>query len=904
MQLRTTFALTAALTALAASPGCSCDDDTNPSGPTGGTGGSAGGAGGAGAAGGTGGAAPEGLFIDDLSAPVNVAYDEHGIVHLTCQTDEDCVAALGYVHASNRFFVMDFARHAMRGKLAGLVEAGEVVLESDYFFRLFFTTAEGEPLEDAIVASLSDEERTLLERYAAGVNAWIDDVRNGENGAVLSEEYEFPLLVTDTIADWEPQDSIAVAFSLMDTLGNSTEDELEIGQMLTSLSPELAADLLRAEPLYADYTVTASGATFSNQPAVDPKVRAQALTEVSKRLAPAKGLLRQARERMHRAWSMFDRRNEYARGSNNWLVGPSRTTSGNPILANDPHLGMSNPAVFMLAEIDSMSEGTGTLHVAGGTIPALPAVLTGHNETLAWGVTTANYDQNEVYLETMSPDGSQVWFNGGWVDVIERTFTFANADGEPVDKTFKWVPHHGPIIAEDSAADTAISVRWVLHEGLTDIGSFIALNRGEAVADVPGALADLTVTNQNFISIDTEGNVGWHPIAKIPNRPWATLAMPSWAPVPGDGTAEWSGFIDTAALPQLINPPAGIIATANQDITGDSDDGDLTNDGHAPLQELITAPGVRMHRIVEMLEAGGATHDTDSMLAIQADTYSSIAELVLPPLLTELETLGLTGTPASALAALQQWQLTCPTGIETSDPMSAKVMDSAVAREATGCTVWHATIHQILDGMIGDEEVAADVDFPMRGKLALLLTDLTNPGQLQTLGSFWDDVSTGAVETRADVLTAAMDAVGVYLLTIGPNVDDWRWGRVHHISFASIFNDFGLNTYNNGPFANDGGLYTVDVAPAAWMRNKDERPAPDEVDMAQTWGATVRTVIEPTADGMRMKIQHSGGTNLDRESPFYDQLVENYLQNVPVDFPFGPGAVPNPAIELVIEPTP
>ena len=885
MRLTAKLAL-ASVVGLALTPvACGDDDVASKSNPTtsstGGTGG------------GGGGGLPDGLFIEGLSASVDVAYDDHGIVHITCQTDEDCVATLGYVHAANRFFVMDFVRHAMRGTLGGIVAAGDAVLESDFFYRQFMSTAQGEPLEDAVVADMDAESLQLLERYAAGVNAWIDDVRMGRNGAALSTEYDFQLMNKDVIDDWEPQDSVAMGFYLMDLLANTVDEELTIGQMMADFPADLAADALRIAPPFADFTIPASGGTFPA--AFPPPPPGPPSAGSSAKLAHAGALMRRARQRMTAARSLLHLPRDGALGSNNWVIAPERTSGGNAILSNDPHLGMNNPAVFFPVEVDSTTSGSGTLHVAGGSIPALPAVLIGHNETLAWGVTTANYDLNEVYLETLNDAGTAVMFNGSWVDIVTRDVTFANAAGDPVTKTLKWVPHHGPILEEDLTSKTAISVRWVLQEGMTDVKSFMGLNRAAAVSDLPAALADITATNQNFVAVDDQGNIGWYPYGRIPNRPWASLAQPSWAPVSGDGTAEWSGFIDKADLPQLSNPPAGFIATANQDITGASADGDPTNDGHPVLQALDTAPGARMHRIVQLIEDNGSAHDVATELGIQADTFSVIAEAIVPPLVQELGNLGLTGTAATAVTVLGNWQYTCPTGLASSDPEGAVDADATVAAEAAGCTAFHFLLYQLFDKMLGDEEDLYQVDFFTRMKTHLVITAITDPGQLATGASFFDDVSTGPVETREDILQAAIDQTATLLdARFGADPDTWRWGRIHTLTFRSIFDSFGLPTYNNGPFSNDGGLYTVDVASFKSVGSS----------MAQTHGATIRVVVEATPTGMQMKWQSAGGTSLDRESPFYDQFVEDYLKNAPIDFPFGAGAVPNPAIAQVFEPMP
>jgi acyl-homoserine lactone acylase PvdQ len=313
------------------------------------------------------------------------------------------------------------------------------------------------------------------------------------------------------------------------------------------------------------------------------------------------------------------------------------------------------------------------------------------------------------------------------------------------------------------------------------------------------------------------------------------------------------------------------------------------------LQIWDTAPGARMHRIVQLIEQHGDSHDVATEVAIQADTFSVIAEAIVPTLVQDLGNLGLTGTAATALGALDTWQYTCPTGLASSDPEGAVDPDATAAAEAAGCTVFHVLLYELFAKILADEEELYGVGFFTRMRTHLLIRALTDPGSLATGASFWDDVSTVPIETRDDILAAAVAQTATLLEgKFGGEVDAWRWGRVHTLTFRSIYDSFGLPTYNNGPFANDGGLYTVDVA--GFKRFG--------ISMHQTHGATIRVVVEAAPGAMQMKFQHAGGTSLDRESPFYDQFVEPYLKNEPIDFPFGPGAVTSPAITQVFEPLP
>ncbi len=827
----------------------------------------------------------DGIHIAGLSAAVQAVYDEHGILHLTCATDDDCFAALGYFHAANRFFVMDFGRRYVRGTLAGLVKVGDLVLQSDFLMRHFMTTADGTPLEEDAVTRLSPENLHMLQRYSAGVNAWIEDAKYGHNGAKRSTEHKFLLIdQNQDLLPWEPADTMAMALYMMNDLGNTVDIELLGAEIAAAVEPALAADLLSLRPPLQVFTTTAAGATpYSYRPETELDLS---------RFAKLRPLLKKAREKLQPAIQLGGILQE-GRGSNNWAYGPDRTAGGHAILANDPHLSLLNPAFFMPAEVDSKSSGTGTIHVAGASLPGIPPFLIGHNEHVAWGMTVIYYDLNEVYLEQLNADGTAVMFNGQEVPFVTKTFTFPNAADKPVEKTFKWVPHHGPVIAEDPATKTAISVRWVAQDGMTDIASFMALQTATSVKELPTALSQLTATNQNFVAIDIYDNIGWFPYARIPKRPWASLSTPPWLPVPGDGSAEWEGFLEVSSLPQLINPPNGFIATANQAITNVTEDGDPTDSSDQAYQGWHKALGVRMQRIVNLIEAGGDQHSVASTLVMQKDVFSLMGEVFTPALLLSAATVDLDPATMKVVQALQTWTYTCPTGLASSDPEGAKESDPVQARESIGCTAFHAALYALLDAAFDDEEAAAGIDFPQSTQFKVLLKDLLDPADLQTASSFWDDLSTSVVvETRDDAMLKALMAAGVLLTGWQDEPDDWRWGRLHTLTFRSIYASFGIPAFNFGNFANDGALYTVDAA----------SPRGDGLDMSQRHGATLRLVAEADPAGIKMKFQLAGGTDLHRDSPFYNQFVDRYLKNEPIDFPFGPGAVTTPAETIEVLP--
>ncbi len=874
-----------------------CGDDTEPQGG-GGSGGGTTNTGGAGGGGGNGGSGPTGVQIPGLSAPVQAAYDENGLLHLTCATDDDCYAALGYFHASNRFFFMDFIRNLVRGKLGALVKAGDTVLANDYENRRWFSTRDGDPLEQRLYDDASAQVKGHLDSYTRGVNAWIGDMRAGRNDATLTTEYDFALIVKDAIRDWEAVDSAAVGLYVLNDLSNNSDGEIAAAASMPYFDPALAPDLFSLRPVFDAATVPAAQQNTVAPPAPFPLPTT----------AVGADLLRQAQASMARIGSGANVGSGGDVGSNNWVLGPGRTAGGRAILSNDPHLSLTNPSIWFPVELDAKSQGTGSYHVAGSTFPGLPSVMIGHNEDLAWGVTTAYWDLADVYQEELSTDGSAVIFEGNEVPIVEKTFTFEDAmSGTPKERTFRWVPHHGPIVSEDLAAGTAVSIRWTGHDGGTDLDAFFGVARATTTEEARVAIEQISSASQNFIVADLAGDIGWYPYSNVPNRPFASAALPPWLPLPGDGSAEWDGSVPKADLPQLTNPPAGAIATANADMTGASFDGDILNDGQDALQAALKASGAREQRILDVIADGGNAHTVDTMLALQGDTFSLYGELFVPAVLAAANGQTLTAQEQELVDALTAWQYTCPTGLDGSDPeMSPDSADATEAAESIGCTAFHATLFAAAKAALGDEIDAASalagetVFVPSRLDIALVLRSIKDPASIASGELFWDDLTTNAtVETRDEILLRAITIATEALASNGaPN--DWRWGRTHTLTLRSIFDSFGVPTYNAGPYAAPGGAETVNVA------NPLSRsvPADDPWSFAFAAGPSIRCVTELGADGPKMKYQLPGGSDLHRESPFYNNLLPNWLENQAIDFPFGPGAVTNPAKTVEVKPAP
>ncbi|MCA9538173.1 MAG: penicillin acylase family protein [Myxococcales bacterium] len=818
----------------------------------------------------------EGVHIPGLDGPVTVRFDEAGILHATCQTDADCAAVEGYYHAAHRFLQMDIRRRFAQGRLSEIVMGG-VTLDTDREQRHLVATRDGGRIEERILATSTPESRALIDAYVRGVNAWLDDLRAGRNGARLSEEYDFQLIAKDVVlqTEWTALDTVACVLPLAASLTDDSGAEILAGRIAaTQPSPERAFDLTAPWP--------ASTSTILPQMKRLSRADASALARAQDRLRPVAALL----DRVARGGRLPGSRG----GSNNWVVGPD-FANGVPLLANDPHLALPNPTLFYTVNLDAKSQGTGRIHIAGQSFPGLPGILFGQNEDIAWGVTTTYFDMSDVYVETLTPDGEGVMFNGQPVPFVSREFTFGQADGPALTESFLYVPHHGPVLGIDRAAGTALSLRWTMQDMDTDLDFIRGLAEASTVEEARDAVRYVTSAGQNFVVIDRGGHIGWFPYNRLPKRPWASLDLAPWMPLPGDGSAEWGAPIPYEDLPQAFDPPQGYIATANNDMTGAHADGDPTNDGVEAIQGFVTI-GYRHERIVERIVERD-DHDMASMTSIQADVHSLLAERTLPVILAAVDGAALSPEAGALVDALRAWDLSCPTGLD-GIAMDAPPASGTEAAASIGCTAFHVLLPRLRRAAFADDyaEAATGGDPSRYAGNERLVRALVMPDTFTAGDVYWDDINTPAVETREEGIQAAVQSAAAWLAgELGADPDGWRWGRLHTQTLrADLFDAAGLATYNNGPFPRRGGWHTVDVSNAT---------NDSEDDYGTRGGPSTRLVCAGEASGVRCTVELPGGQRHFRDSPHYDDLLQRWLRNQPTALPFSTEEVAAAAVEEV-----
>jgi penicillin amidase len=841
----------------------------------------------------------------DLEWPpdATVYFDENRVFNADCATDEDCAMALGYYHAFDRFVQMDLRRRLPTGRIGDILAPDLAGLLSDDFadLRALYTRRDGTFAEEFLYEQSSPKTKALLDAYTVGVNKWISDLRAGENGATFPREFTHPALdySPDRIPEWTPQDSVAAILAVIEGLTNDESDQIDGAVAREKIgNDDKFSDLWSRRPLEESAILPLDWTPEPPPSAAEKRASVRVPRVPTPLLRPnAEPALRRLQAKLERTAALrnlvFGPGDRAAgdTGSNNWVIGPSLTTEGNALLCNDPHLGMSQPAFWYIAHLDAKTNGNGQIHAAGGTFAGLPWILMGQNEDIAWGLTTTYMDLSDVYVETLVTDAdgnpTGVMFEGEEVPFTRVPWTVDFSDGTSEEKELLIVPHHGPVREIDAENGTALTLRWTGSDIDTDINYPTELGVATNIEEAKAAISNITTAGQNLVVIDSDDKIGWFPYNRLPKRTWATDLdgeAPSWLPLDGaSGAFEWDDYFALSELPQAMNPASGYIATANNDMTGALFDGDpttLPSGRSQPPYQVWAVAGFRHKQITNLIEAVGNEHTRETMDAIIGDIYSLIGERMVPKMLElarDPETLpGLYGT--NIIRALESWDFTCPTGIDGIRTDSPLVDDGDELIASSGCTAFHALLDELRLQIEKNENAR-----PGRAPSFATYYSIVDPSRLAAGDVYWDDPLTEEVqETKYDVMSAALQNIGDFLVDqLGEDETKWAWGRLHGMLLSSDLSGISsvFSQYDNPPpgeplFANDGGLFTVDVA------------NPREGDFIQTAGPTTRFVCEASESGPSCTIMLPGGQSGDIESPHYEDLLPGWLDNVALPLVF------------------
>ncbi|MCC6157898.1 MAG: penicillin acylase family protein [Deltaproteobacteria bacterium] len=807
----------------------------------------------------------ETIDIPGLSGEARVAFDEYMIPYVFARTTEDAVKVMGYVQAMQRFFQMDFYRHFAQGRLTEI--AGDVAIGVDIEQRVNFMAADGRSVFEHIDEAMDAELKTLLENYAEGVNAWLNARRAEPQPIGWPDEYGFFALQPDDVPDWTVIDTISFARYQTWDLSNSLYNEIYLTDWADALPGDLY-DTMFTRAMATD-TVVLDGAKSAAKSGAKSAGKSGTPSAPQRVLPEGYQGLRRVLESM-RANAAFKPVSPNGEASNNWIVSPD-INNGVGFLANDPHLSLSYPSVFHLAYMDTKELGAGDMRTWGAMFGGAPIVAIGANENLAWGETVAGFDVLDVYAETLVLDGGEpvaVEFDGGEIDLVKSTESFALPGGGEITQDIYVVPHHGPILPDSIDGTTAMSFRWTGHEPSQEPLAFRQLAVATNVDEGFAAIENFQVGAQNFVLQDTNGDLGYFPNARVPERSWAATHKP-WFVLPGDGSAEWEG--DIADMPQVKNPAKGWLVTANNDINGTLQSGDPTDGDHYWYFERDI--GYRAQRITEMLteQLAGDGITVESTQATQFTVQDNYARDLITATLDVLNSdmTDLSDDAVDMVGFWEDWTFETHSGLAGSDPNGAASDDADVLAAAVAAMGFAEYDIELRVATFGDEVTDAGYDYPYgwtETQVAILglLDDESN--------DFWDDVSTVPVETRREIIVSAINdtvaAIAGWDEFDGAPIEDWLWGRKHHLMLGHVaFSAFGLPGFDLGPFAIPGSDNTPNVA------GYDE----SNTDFETTSGPSLRIIHEFVDGEITTHVHYPGGQIPVTGDPNQQDMLANWL---------------------------
>jgi penicillin G amidase len=722
------------------------------------------------------------LSIDGLTQDVKVLRDVRGIPQIYASTAEDLFFAQGYVQAQDRFFEMDFRRHVTAGTLTELF--GEDALKTDKFIR----TMGWRRVAEREVSLLKPQTRAYLQSYSKGVNAYLSD----HTGARLSLEYAILGLKGPDYspARWTPVDSLAWLKAMAWDLSSNVGDEIERAVDSTVLSRQQIGELFPPYP-YAEHPPIVSQGGVVNGVFEQDATGSTARPPSRPGFYP-RGVVRELRQlgrTVNEIPAMLGKGGGL--GSNAWAVSGTWTKTGKPILANDPHLGPSMPGIWYQMGLHCVTISKACpFDVAGFTFSGFPGVIIGHNDRIAWGFTNLETDTADLYLEKVT-DNTYL-YGGKHLPLTKWTESFAVVGKDKPVTITKRATRHGPIMSDVStwfaragrdaptrapgSTEYAVALRWAALTPGNTADAVFELNRASDWEGFRDAARDFRTPSQNLVYADVDGNIGYQAPGQIPIRPTVNGngGNGEW-PVPGwNPRYEWTGYIPFDALPNVLNPDNGVVATANQPVIGP---------GYPYFISSSADYGYRSTRIRHLLEKSGKL-DVAAMNRIQNDTFNEIGRLLTPYLLRVKLPSGYFRAIQNAVAS---WDYTQPADSR-----------GALAFNVVWRNLLVKTFHDQIPKAVWPD--GGDRWFEVMRHL------IRDPRS-----DWWDDVTTPLVrETRDDVLRAAlMNARRELTRTLSLHPRDWQWGKVHTLTLENP--TLGAEgspvafAFNRGPFRAPGG---------------------------------------------------------------------------------------------------
>jgi penicillin amidase len=674
---------------------------------------------------------------------VEILSDDYGVPHIRAQSEEDAYVAVGFLHAQQRMWQMELMRRVGQGRLSEIL--GEPALKTDKLFRTLNLHRTAHQLTEL----LDPPTRSALEAYARGVNAFLESHRSD-----LAIEFDLLNIIPEP---WQIEHSLLITRLMAWELNHARWVDLLQNKLVQKFGEA------KARELFPGYPPDGSLILKSFVPgARSPKI--------SEQLFDA--------ERSYATLMGFDGMES---GSNSWVVSASKSTTGKPILANDPHLMLLNPARWF--ELHVSAPG---LNVSGTTIAGIPFVVIGHNERIAWGLTNAMFDDEDFYIEQVDSleHPTQYRFNNEWRKVEEAVDTIVVKDAKPVFFSI-YRTHRGPIVNKIEAGATneanLISMRWMGHELTEESDAFYKINRAQNWEEFEQGVRLFSVPAQNFVFADVDGNIGFHTGGRLPivKARGATLPFPGWT-----DEFDWKNFVPFNQMPNTYNPAEGFVATANNKPVGDEYPFYISNNWE---------PSWRADRITEFLSELPQV-SIDDTKRLQNDLVSLHARALVPLILHAFEQVEVLHPDVkTALSYFRNWNF-------------------EMRPEDVSTTLFQSWFVKVVFNTLHDE-LGSEL-FGLYDTLASTPLKVITAMLADSTATWFDNIGTETHESRDDIVRKSLvDAIQSLKGSLGGELKEWQWQRLHKLTFTHVFGENAMlkSIFNRGPFPTGGSHSTVNV---------------------------------------------------------------------------------------------
>jgi penicillin amidase len=677
--------------------------------------------------------------LKGITDEIIVYRDTYGVPHIYAQNENDLYKAVGYCMAQDRLWQMDLLRRACAGRLSEIF--GEDLVETDLLMRAL---------------RMTDKSRMVLERTEEHIVQAGKDFADGVNQYIETHLKNLPpefIILRYKPEKWLPEHSLNLVGYMSWDLKMSWETEV----LLDRIKKRFGED--KARNFFPDMNL--------HKTLVYPDFKA-----VSEKLDLASTLLTANRHLQELGLVVFD-------ASNNWAVSGEKSVTGQPILANDMHLGLFAPGIwYQMHQVVA-----GKLNVTGVVLPGQPFIVAGHNDRIAWGFTNVMVDNMDFYLEKINPENPhQYELNGKWEEMGISKEEIKIKGGQSVQEELRFT-HRGPIISRfHDVEDAAVSMRWAGNDYSNELRTVYLLNRAAGWDDFKEAMSTFLAVSQNTNYADVDGNIGLYCCAGVPLRKGgdSNAILPGWT-----DEFDWQGFVPFDELPHSFNPESGSVSSANNKT--------VDNDYRYYISHWFALP-YRIDRIREMLEEKEKLSIQD-FERMQADQKSKLVEKILPILVSGVrKSDGLNTLEAQTLEMLSSWD-----GI-----LSASSPEASVFEKFSGFFLRNL----LLDEM-GDDLYRSFISS------SLLYENALEHFMTVPESSWFDDVRTGErKETFADIVQKSFkDTVALFGADMGSDPKNWKWGKIHGLTLEHPLGSVNilerLFKFNKGPYPLGGSSHTV-----------------------------------------------------------------------------------------------